>query len=503
MAPLCKSCTGPGHATPLDAYKNGAREKLLYVPAVVASKDRPDYLTTVDVDPQSETYCQVIHRLPMPFVGDELHHSGWNACSSCFDDPTKKRSFLVLPALGSGRVYAVDVSTNPKAPSIHKVVDPKEIHDKAGLAFPHSSHCLGTGEVMISGMGDPKGNAKGGFVLLDQETFQVKGTWSEQSTEFGYDFWYQPHFNVLVSTSWGAPCEFFKGFDPARVADSYGDQIYFWDWTNKKLVQKINLGPDGLIPLETRFLHNPLQPHGFVGCALSSNVVHFTLDPAGSGKWVTSTVIRQPWTKVEGWVLPEVPPLITDILISLDDRFLYFSNWLRGDLVQYDISDPQNPRFVSRVWLGGLVQKGGGLKVLGGLPDDTPEPPAVPTVKGHKLLGGPQMIQLSLDGKRLYVSNSLFSPWDKQFYPEMAEKGSYILQVDVDTEKGGMALNTDFYVDYGAEPDGPALAHEIRFPGGDSSSDIWLVDTDPSYIRTAAANMGHAGAPQNGATAVA
>lgn len=36
-------------------------------------------------------------------------------------------------------------------------------------------------------------------------------------------------------------------------------------------------------------------------------------------------------------MLPEMPPLITDILISLDDRFLYFSNWLRGDIAQYDI----------------------------------------------------------------------------------------------------------------------------------------------------------------------
>ena len=82
-----------------------------------------------------------------------------------------------------------------------------------------------------------------------------------------------------------------------------------------------------------------------------------------SEKWETSVVIRQPWTKVEGWVLPEVPPLITDILVSLDDRFLYFSNWLRGDLVQYDISDPINPRFVSRIWLGGVARAGGAIKV--------------------------------------------------------------------------------------------------------------------------------------------
>lgn len=41
--------------------------------------------------------------------------------------------------------------------------------------------------------------------------------------------------------------------------------------------------------------------------------------------------------------------LITDILISLDDRFLYFSNWIHGDVRQYDISDPKNPKLVGQV----------------------------------------------------------------------------------------------------------------------------------------------------------
>jgi hypothetical protein len=36
--------------------------------------------------------------------------------------------------------------------------------------------------------------------------------------------------------------------------------------------------------------------------------------------------------------------LITDLVVSMDDRFLYFSNWLHGDLRQYDISDPAHPR---------------------------------------------------------------------------------------------------------------------------------------------------------------
>jgi methanethiol oxidase len=82
------------------------------------------------------------------------------------------------------------------------------------------------------------------------------------------------------------------------------------------------------------------------------------------------------------------------------------------------------------------------------------------------------MLQLSLDGKRLYVTNSLYSSWDNQFYPKMAEEGSYLLQIDCDTEEGGMKINEDFYVDFGKEPAGPARAHEIRYPGGDVTSDI-------------------------------
>ena len=84
------------------------------------------------------------------------------------------------------------------------------------------------------------------------------------------------------------------------------------------------------------------------------------------------------------------------------------------------------------------------------------------------------MLQLSLDGKRLYVTSSLYSVWDDQFYPSMAKEGSWMLQIDCDTAVGGMKLNDKFFVDFGKEPWGSARAHEIRFPGGDSTSDIWV-----------------------------
>ena len=88
------------------------------------------------------------------------------------------------------------------------------------------------------------------------------------------------------------------------------------------------------------------------------------------------------------------------------------------------------------------------------------------------------MLQLSLDGKRLYVTTSLFAPWDKQFYPEMCNNGSMMFIINVDTKNGGMQLDNDFLVDFGAEPDGPVLAHEIRYPGGDCTSDIYVADME-------------------------
>ena len=68
--------------------------------------------------------------------------------------------------------------------------------------------------------------------------------------------------------------------------------------------------------------------------------------------------------KVENWFLPEMPGLITDFLISLDDRFMYFVNWLHGDVRQYNIEDPKNPVLTGQIWVGGLLQKGSPVKAV-------------------------------------------------------------------------------------------------------------------------------------------
>jgi hypothetical protein len=49
----------------------------------------------------------------------------------------------------------------------------------------------------------------------------VKGNWEApgHNAQFGYDFWYQPYFNTMISTAWGEPNTFKKGFDPKKVAE--------------------------------------------------------------------------------------------------------------------------------------------------------------------------------------------------------------------------------------------------------------------------------------------
>src|SRR5438034_117446 len=238
---------------------------------------------------------------------------------------------------------------------LYTVIEAEEIKEKTNLSAPHTVHCLADGNMMISMLGDKDGNGPGGFLLLD-ERFNIVGHWEQKTDgmDYNYDFWYQPRHNVMVSSEWAAPTTFSKGFNLDDVAAGrYGHHLHFWDWNKHEIVQSVDLGEEGLVPLEVRFHHNPDSTHGFVGAALSSNMWHWY---KANGQWKTEKIIDIPSIELEGWPFP-VPSLITDFLVSMDDKYLYLSNWLHGDLRQYDISDPSHPRLTGQVWCGGLLGK--------------------------------------------------------------------------------------------------------------------------------------------------
>src|SRR5438067_528133 len=209
-------------------------------------------------------------------VGDELHHYGWNRCSSACHGPD--RTHLIVPGFRSSRIHIVNVADDPRQPQVERVVEPEEIVRETGYTRPHTVHCMPGENVVVSMLGDADGKGSGGFAVLDAQTFEVKGRWEADGEKppMNYDFWYQPRKNVLVSSEFGEPDHYETGFELEDVIQGhYGRRIHFWNLAERRLEQTVDLGPDdGLIPLEVRWLHDPDAEEGYVGAALSSTMWH-------------------------------------------------------------------------------------------------------------------------------------------------------------------------------------------------------------------------------------
>ncbi len=88
-----------------------------------------------------------------------------------------------------------------------------------------------------------------------------------------------------------------------------------------------------------------------------------------------------------------------------------------------------------------------------------------PARPDQPLAGGPQMVEVSRDGKRVYFTNSLYGAWDDQFYPDGV--GAWMAKIDAD----GFTLDERFF------PNGDDFrglrVHQVRLQGGDASSDSY------------------------------
>jgi len=437
-----------------------APEHLAYVVVLNVGANgarKPDALVTVDVQPGSASYGKVVGRLDMPNVGDELHHFGWNACSSALcpyaPHPHIERRYLVVPGLRSSRIHVVDTHPDPRQPKLVKVIEPEEVARKTGYSRPHTSHC-GPDGIYMSALGAPNGEGPGGVFVLDHESFEVQRAWeAERGPQYlAYDFWWHLVQDVLISSEWGTPSMVENGVNPELLlAGKYGHQLHIWDLRSRKHVQALDLGVEQQMALELRPAHDPTRSYGFVNSVvslkdLSSSIWVWHRD---NSTWRIQKVIEVPAVPVSAEQLPPalqpfgaVPPLVTDINLTLDDRFLYVSCWGSGEMRQYDVSDPFAPRLTATVPMGGIVERSRGLN------------------------GGPQMVEVSRDGNRVYVSNSLYAAWDAQFYPE-GIKG-WVAKMDA-SPAGGLEWDDKFFLEF-EEGERP---HQIHLEGGDASSDSY------------------------------
>lgn len=440
------------------------RETLGYTALLSPDRSRPDAIAVVDLDPGSKTYSQVIHRLDMPHAGDEFHHFGWNACSSALapigGHAFWRRRYLIVPGIRSSRVYIIDTEPDPRRPHLAKVIEPDEILRKTGYSRPHTVHC-GPEGIYISTLGGagPDGTeGPPGVFILDCETFEVLGKWEIERgpQKLHYDFWWNLPRDYMVSSEWGLPPQFENGIVPEDLlANRYGHALHFWDLRGRRHLQTIDLGANHQMALEVRPAHDPTREYGFLGVVVDTTNLEGSIwtwwrDKNGSFRAEkTATIPAEPAPKEK---LPPLlqgfgaaPPLVTDIDLSLDDRFLYVACWGTGELRQYDVSDPWKPALAGSVRIGGVAAH-------------------APHANGRPFGGGPQMTEISRDGKRVYFTNGLYSTWDAQFYPGGVPGTQVMCHVGAN---GGLTLDREFHVEFG----GGFGAHQIRLEGGDCSTD--------------------------------
>ncbi|SDR40265.1 selenium-binding protein 1 [Rhizobiales bacterium GAS191] len=454
-------------------------EKLAYVAAFDPDRRKPDAIAVVDVDPQSPAYSSIVGTVEMPNIGDELHHFGWNACSSCLcpnaPHPHMERRYLIVPGLRSSRIHVLDTKPDPRKPKIVKVISPEDIAEKTGYTRAHTVHC-GPGGIYVSALGNAEGKAPGGIFVMDQESFEPLGRWEVDRgpQQLGYDGWWHLGYDTMVTSEWGTPDTFENGLVPEILLGSkYGRRLHFWDFTKRKHLQEIDFGEEYQLVFELRPAHDPTKAYGFVNCVislkdLSSSIWVWHRDGA---KWAVRKIIDIPAEPADPDLLPPVlkgfnavPPLVTDIDLSMDDRQLYVSCWGTGDLQQYDVSDPFDPKLTGKVRIGGIVSRAAhpgaktdGAKTAGAKKGGS---------KNGALNGGPQMVEVSRDGRRVYFTNSLYGAVDPQFYPDGID--GWMVKLDVKPQ-GGMAFDPKFFIDWpkGHRP------HQVRLDGGDCSSDSY------------------------------
>jgi selenium-binding protein 1 len=388
------------------------REELLYVACVNVGGQDPDFLAVVGAeDDDQANFSKIIHRVDMPGIGDELHHFGYNS------DRTK----LLVPGLFSGRIHLVNVDDDPEQPYIESYHD--NLVPDSNYIVPHTVIAMPDDSYLVTMIGSNTADTSpGGVVRLDANGEFVapfgppsnRGVTSAPPT-YMYDIGINEDRNRMISTTFGLP----GNVAPGITVSGLGNEVYVWDYQAEQVIQTVDLGP-GTGALEVRWLSHG-SSIGFTNAPGTSEIWRWD-DEDNDGYYTFGVAISLPAGSIP-----------TDMLLSEDDRFLYVANWMGNNVMQYDISDPFNP-----------------------------------ILTGQVTIPHAQMMRLSPDGKRLYVTNSLLSTWDDDPLTGQARNEDYgIFRVVINTKVGGMTLDNKFFVDLDnvqkKNTVGAARPHQIFF----------------------------------------
>ena len=363
-----------------------------------------DKLVTVDVNPASKTYGKVIHTLSVGARG-EAHHMGF----------TDDRKYLWAGTLDDSKIFVFDVGTNPAKPTLTKTIS--SLVTQSGYVGPHTFYAL-PGRVLIGALSNSRDkggvtglaiyNNKGDFVSkYDMPTSTIGGV---KGDGYGYDVAVNPAKNVLLTSSFAGWKNYMRDLGEVvkdqEAMKHFGGTMVVWNLKSMKPTQVLAV-PGA--PLEIRWALAPGKNWAITAAALTSKL--WLVKQGAGGQWQAKEVatIGDP-AKI---------PLPVDISITADGKGLWVNTFMDGMTRYFDLSNPEKPKETYQKHTGSQVN----------------------------------MVSQSWDGKRLYITSSLLSKWDK--------KGADNEQFLRAFRWNGRALSQAFEVDFTKEKLG--RPHHMKF----------------------------------------
>lgn len=364
--------------------------------------DRPEkylYVFCLSADGKKNDFLAVIDvDVDSPLYGKLIHQLdlGSKGNETHHFGYTDDRTHIWGCSLLSSKIFIIDVAENPARPKLKKVLD--DVPQQTGFAGPHSPYAL-PGRMLISFLSAKDGGLPAGLAEFTNDGKFIRKIDLPKDAPYMYDVALKPDANRMVTSSF-TPMNNYKKPMAQMDFKNFGKELLIWDHRQYKVLHKLTTGA---APLECRWSLKKDALHGFTNCALDDSI--WVWEGTPDGNYTTRK-------------LCSTGKLPADLRQSPDDRFLYVSCFGSNEIQQWDVSDLKNPKLTSTVAPG--VQ--------------------------------PNMMHVTGDGKRMYVTNSLLSTLDHApvFWVRLVHIGP-----------DGMKVDPFFHIDLNAVPNGPVRGHDM------------------------------------------
>jgi methanethiol oxidase len=375
--------------------------------------DGNDKLVTIDVNPQSKQYGQVIHKISVAGRG-ESHHMGF----------TDDRRYLWAGRLDDSKIFVFDLK-NPAKPVLTRTI--ADLPAKTGFVGPHTFYAM-PGRMLVQGLSNTKDHGGRTGMVMYNNAGKIVSTHAMPTDTidgvkgdgYGYDIGINPAKNVMLTSSFTGWNNYMmdlgKLIKDAEAMKNFGSTMVAWDLKAMK-PQKIFTVPGA--PLEIRWSLKEGDNWAVTASALTSKI--WLVKQDGAGQWQAKDVatIGDP-AKI---------PLPVDISIAADGKGLWVNTFMDGMTRYFDLTNPEAPKETYSKQTGRQVN----------------------------------MVSQSWDGKRVYITSSLLANWDKagddneQVLRMFDWNGKELTQkFEVDFKKLG--LGRAHHMKFSAKPEGKAMA---------------------------------------------